>query len=69
MRSSLHLLCHDILLTHAINIFQKGATDPNVGAAGDVALVPSKDGYRLYVYYYDHHAQAIGAYVADCFEI
>ena len=58
-----------LLKNDAITIFQKGATDPNVGAAGDVALVPSKDGYRLYVYYYDHHAQAIGAYVADCFEI
>lgn len=52
-----------------MKIYQKGATDPEVGAAGDVALVPSADGYRLYVYYYDHHAQAIGAYVADCFEI
>ncbi|MBR5403781.1 MAG: DUF5018 domain-containing protein [Bacteroidales bacterium] len=58
-----------LLKNDAITIFQKGATDPDVGAAGDVALVPSKDGYRLYVYYYDHHAQAIGAYVADCFEI
>ncbi len=50
-------------------IFQKGATDPEVGAAGDVALVVSPDGYRMYMYYYDHHAQAIGAYVTDCFEI
>ncbi len=58
-----------LLKNDAITIFQKGATDPDVGAAGDVVLVPSKDGYRLYVYYYDHHAQAIGAYVADCFEI
>lgn len=53
----------------SMKIFQKGATDGEVGAAGDVVLVPSTDGYRLYVYYYDHHAQAIGAYVADCFEI
>lgn len=52
-----------------VKIFQKGATNADFGAAGDVALVPSKDGYRLYLYYYDHHAQAIGAYVADCFEI
>lgn len=52
-----------------IKIFQKGATNSEFGAAGDVALVPTADGYRLYVYYYDHHAQAIGAYVADCFEI
>lgn len=58
-----------LLKNDAITIFQKGATNTDFGAAGDVVLVPSKDGYRLYVYYYDHHAQAIGAYVADCFEI
>ena len=58
-----------MLANDSISIFQKGATDPEVGAAGDVVLVPSADGYRLYVYYYDHHAQALGAYVADCFEI
>jgi len=52
-----------------ISIFQKGATNSDFGAAGDVALVPTTDGYRLFVYYYDHHAQALGAYVADCFEI
>lgn len=53
----------------AITIFQKGARNEPFGASGDVALVPTTDGYRLYVYYYDHHTQAIGAYVADCFEI
>ncbi len=58
-----------MLANDSISIFQKGATDSEVGAAGDVVLVPSADGYRLYVYYYDHHAQALGAYVADCFEI
>ena len=58
-----------LLKNDAIGIFQKGATNGEFGAAGDVALVTSPDGYRLYVYYYDHHAQAIGAYVADCFEI
>lgn len=52
-----------------VSIFQKDVTDPEVGAAGDVVLCPTKDGYRVYLYYYDHHAQAIGAYVADCFEI
>ena len=52
-----------------ISIFQKGAHDALWGAAGDVVMVPTNDGYRLYLYYYDHHAQAIGAYVADCFEI
>ncbi len=58
-----------LMANDSISIFQKGATDSEVGAAGDVVLVPSADGYRLYLYYYDHHAQALGAYVADCFEI
>ncbi len=50
-------------------IFQKGARNEPTGASGDVVLVPSTDGYRMYLYYYDHHTQVIGAYVADCFEI
>ncbi len=50
-------------------IFQKGARNEPTGASGDVVLVPSADGYRMYLYYYDHHTQVIGAYVADCFEI
>lgn len=50
-------------------IFQKGARNEPTGASGDVVLVPSVDGYRMYLYYYDHHTQVIGAYVADCFEI
>ncbi|MBR0246432.1 MAG: DUF5018 domain-containing protein [Bacteroidales bacterium] len=50
-------------------IYQKGARNEPTGASGDVVLVPSVDGYRMYLYYYDHHTQVIGAYVADCFEI
>jgi len=50
-------------------IYQKGARNEPTGASGDVVLVPSTDGYRMYLYYYDHHTQVIGAYVADCFEI
>ena len=52
-----------------LSIFQKGARNEPTGASGDVVLVPSVDGYRMYLYYYDHHTQVIGAYVADCFEI
>lgn len=50
-------------------IYQKGARNEPTGASGDVVLVPSADGYRMFLYYYDHHTQVIGAYVADCFEI
>lgn len=49
--------------------FQDGTYDGEIGASGDVVLAPTADGYRMYVYYYDHHSQAIGAYVADCIKI
>lgn len=58
-----------ILKEDNMKSFQKSTTNSDFGASGDVALVPSKDGYRLYIYFYDHHAHSIGAYVADCFEI
>ncbi len=35
-------------------------------AAGDVLIAPSADGFMLYIYYYDHNSQVIGAYSADC---
>lgn len=52
-----------------IKWFQDGTYDGEVGASGDVVLAPTADGYRMYVYYYDHHSQAIGAYVSDCIKI
>ena len=42
---------------------QKGT---NGVAAGDVILSPSADGYKLYMYFYDHNSQAAGGYVVDC---
>ena len=35
-------------------------------ASGDVVIAPSADGFKLYIYYYDHNSQAFGGYVADC---
>ena len=35
-------------------------------ASGDVVIAPSADGFKLYVYYYDHNSQVVGGYVADC---
>lgn len=48
---------------------QVGTYSPENGASGDVVIAPTVDGYRMYVYYYDHHSQAVGAYVADCIKI
>ena len=58
-----------LLYKNDFETYEKGGRNEPTGASGDVVLVPSSDGYRMYLYYYDHHAQAIGAYVADCFEI
>ncbi len=46
--------------------YQKGAYYGGIGASGDVCICPSSDGFRVFVYYYDHHSQSLGAYVADC---
>lgn len=35
-------------------------------ASGDVVIAPSADGFKLYIYYYDHNSQVVGGYVADC---
>ncbi len=35
-------------------------------ATGDVLIAPTPDGFMLYVYYYDHNSQVLGAYTADC---
>ncbi len=35
-------------------------------SAGDVLIAPSADGFKVFVYYYDHYAGAIGGYSADC---
>ncbi len=35
-------------------------------SSGDVIIAPSADGFKLYIYYYDHYAGAIGGYSADC---
>ena len=35
-------------------------------SSSDVVIAQSKDGLRIYVFYYDHYAGAIGGYTADC---
>ena len=35
-------------------------------ASGDVVIAPSADGFKLYIYYYDHNSGVIGGYTADC---
>lgn len=51
------------LTNQAITWYQTG--DYSV-ASGDVVIAPSADGFKLYIYYYDHNSQVVGGYVADC---
>ncbi len=46
--------------------YQKGDFASGIGASGDICLCPSADGFRIFLYYYDHHSQSLAAYVADC---
>lgn len=38
-------------------------------AAADVVAGASADGFKIYIYYFDHNAGVIGGYVADCIDI
>ncbi|MBE6217280.1 MAG: DUF5018 domain-containing protein [Bacteroidales bacterium] len=38
-------------------------------AAGDVVMAPSADGFKVYIYYYDHNCGVLGGYVADCIDM
>lgn len=35
-------------------------------SSGDVIMAPSADGFKVFIYYYDHYAGMIGGYSADC---
>ncbi len=52
-----------VLSNKEIAWFQTGAY---AIATGDVLIAPSADGFKIYIYYYDHNSQAIGGYSADC---
>ena len=38
-------------------------------AAGDVVMAQSADGFKVYVYYFDHNCGVIGGYVADSIDM
>ena len=52
-----------VLSNPAIEWFQKA--DAGM-AAGDVILAPTKDGFKLYLYYYDQNSGVLGGYSVDC---
>jgi hypothetical protein len=53
-----------------VDYYQLNNVDPKMWCVmGDVILAPSADGFKLYVYYYDHNAGVLGGYSADCVNI
>ena len=38
-------------------------------ASADVIMASSADGFKVYVYYFDHNASVIAGFVADCIDI
>ena len=41
----------------------------NSNASGDVVISQSADGFKMFVYYFDHYAQAIGGYSVNCIKM
>lgn len=38
-------------------------------AASDVLISPSSDGFKVFIFYYDHNSSILGAYSADCISL
>ena len=55
-----------VLSNNSIEWYQTAAAGC---AAADVVAGASADGFKIYIYYFDHNAGVIGGYVADCIDI
>lgn len=55
-----------VIANDAIEWFQTAASGC---AAADVIMAPSVDGFKVFIYYFDHNAGVIGGYVADSIDI
>lgn len=55
-----------VLANDAIEWYQTAASGC---AAADVIMAPSADGFKVFIYYFDHNAGVIGGYVADSIDI
>ncbi|MBE6236619.1 MAG: DUF5018 domain-containing protein [Bacteroidales bacterium] len=57
-----------VLMDQDIQIDAPGSYDSGY-SSGDVIMAPSADGFKVYVFYFDHNSAVIGGYVADCIDI
>ena len=55
-----------IIENHSTEWFQTGYQGC---AAADVIMGASADGFKVYIYYWDHNASVIAGFVADCIDI
>lgn len=55
-----------VLSNNKIEWYQEAAAGC---AAGDVVMAQSADGFKVYVYYFDHNCGVIGGYVADSIDM
>ena len=47
-------------------VYFNGTNAESTVSSGDVVMGASPDGFKVFVYYYDHYAGVIGGYSADC---
>lgn len=53
-----------------MSITQYNAQNAEVSnASGDVVISQSADGFKMFVYYFDHYAQTIGGYSVNCIKM
>lgn len=57
-----------VLKNEALEYELPGSYVTNYSAA-DVIMAPSADGFKVFIFYFDHHSGIIGGYVADCIKI
>lgn len=57
-----------VLKNEALEYELPGSYITNYSAA-DVIMAPSADGFKVFIFYFDHHSGIIGGYVADCIKI
>lgn len=55
-----------VLANSSIEWFQTAAAGC---AAADVVMAPSADGFKVFIFYFDHNCSVIGGYSADCINI
>lgn len=55
-----------LVANSTLTAFNEVNNEDGTISSGDVTIVPSADGFKIFVYYYDHYSGCIGAYMADC---